>query len=145
MNFGNNLNNDKYFYFKGASLSYMNDVTNGLTLALAVRRNIEGAEFDYQFRDRGTSYKNFNTLFTLKYSPNSTNIMTPQGKSLIDQKFPELYFNYEQSYKMLGGDFNYSRFDALFVHNFKTAIGLQASDSTEGWFWEKLRYGKTLR
>jgi hypothetical protein len=41
MNFGNNLNNDKYFYFKGASLSYMNDVTNGLTLALAVRRNIE--------------------------------------------------------------------------------------------------------
>jgi hypothetical protein len=35
---------------------------------------------------------------------------------------------------MLGGDFNYSRFDALFVHNFKTAIGLPASDSTEGGF-----------
>ncbi|MGN7706469.1 MULTISPECIES: DUF5686 family protein [unclassified Chryseobacterium] len=123
MNFGNNLNNDKYFHFKGASLSYMNDVTNGLTLALAVRRNTEAAEFDYQFRDRGTSYRNFNTLFTLKYSPNSTNIMTPQGKSLIDQKYPELYFNYEQSYKLLQGNFNYSRFDALFVHNFKTPIG----------------------
>jgi hypothetical protein len=123
MNFGNNLNNDKYFHFKGASLSYMNDVTNGLTLALAVRRNTEEAEFDYQFRDRGTSYRNFNTLFTLKYSPNSTNIMTPQGKSLIDQKYPELYFNYEQSYKLLQGNFNYSRFDALFVHNFKTPIG----------------------
>ncbi|MGI9582199.1 hypothetical protein ACR1PO_13350 [Chryseobacterium sp. RRHN12] len=123
MNFGNNLNNDKYFHFKGATLSYMNDVTNGLTLALAVRRNTEEAEFDYQFRDRGTSYRNFNTLFTLKYSPNSTNIMTPQGKSLIDQKYPELYFNYEQSYKLLQGDFNYSRFDALFVHNFKTPIG----------------------
>ncbi len=123
MNFGNNLNNDKYFHFKGASLSYLNDVTNGLTLAIAVRRNIEEAQFDYQFRDSGSSFKNFNTLFTLKYSPNSTNIMTPQGKSLIDQKYPELYFNYEQSYKMAGGDFNYSRFDALFVHNFKTAIG----------------------
>ncbi|WP_228451616.1 DUF5686 family protein [Chryseobacterium rhizoplanae] len=123
MNFGNNLNNDKYFHFKGAALSYMNDVTNGLTLALAVRRNTEEAEFDYQFRDRGTSYRNFNTLFTLKYSPNSTNIMTPQGKSLIDQKYPELYFNYEQSYKLLQGNFNYSRFDALFVHNFKTPIG----------------------
>ncbi|WP_374464815.1 hypothetical protein [Chryseobacterium sp.] len=123
MNFGNNLNNDKYFHFKGATLSYMNDVTNGLTLALAVRRNTEEAEFDYQFRDRGTSYRNFNTLFTLKYSPNSTNIMTPQGKSLIDQKYPELYFNYEQSYKLLQGDFNYFRFDALFVHNFKTPIG----------------------
>lgn len=123
MNFGNNLNNDKYFHFKGIALSYMNDVTNGLTLALAVRRNTEAAEFDYQFRDRGTSYRNFNTLFTLKYSPNSTNIMTPQGKSLIDQKYPELYFNYEQSYKLLQGNFNYSRFDALFVHNFKTPIG----------------------
>ncbi len=78
MNFGNNLNNDKYFHFKGASLSYLNDVTNGLTLALAVRRNIEEAQFDYQFRDGGSSFKNFNTLFTLKYSPNSTNIMTPQ-------------------------------------------------------------------
>ncbi|WP_228451316.1 MULTISPECIES: hypothetical protein [unclassified Chryseobacterium] len=123
MNFGNNLNNDRYFHFKGMSLSYLNDVTNGLTVALAVRRNTEEAEFDYQFRDRGTSYRNFNTLFTLKYSPNSTNIMTPQGKSLIDQKYPELYFNYEQSYKLLQGDFNYSRFDALFVHNFKTPIG----------------------
>jgi hypothetical protein len=58
----------------------MNDVTNGLTLAFAVRRNIEEAEFDYQFRNGGSSFKNFNTLFTLKYSPNSTNIMTPQGK-----------------------------------------------------------------
>jgi hypothetical protein len=123
MNFGNNLNNDRYFHFKGMSLSYLNDVTNGLTIALAARRNTEEAEFDYQFRDRGTSYRNFNTLFTLKYSPNSTNIMTPQGKSLIDQKYPELYFNYEQSYKILQGDFNYSRFDALFVHNFKTPIG----------------------
>jgi hypothetical protein len=123
MNFGNNLNNDRYFHFRGMSLSYLNDVTNGLTVALAVRRNTEEAEFDYQFRDRGTSYRNFNTLFTLKYSPNSTNIMTPQGKSLIDQKYPELYFNYEQSYKILQGDFNYSRFDALFVHNFKTPIG----------------------
>ncbi|WNI36654.1 hypothetical protein [Chryseobacterium sp. SG20098] len=123
MNFGNNLNNDRYFHFKGMSLSYLNDVTNRLTVALAVRRNTEEAEFDYQFRDRGTSYRNFNTLFTLKYSPNSTNIMTPQGKSLIDQKYPELYFNYEQSYKILQGDFNYSRFDALFVHNFKTPIG----------------------
>lgn len=123
MNFGNNLNNDRYFHFKGMSLSYLNDVTNGLTVALAVRRNTEEAEFDYQFRDRGTSYRNFNTLFTLKYSPNSTNIMTPQGKSLIDQKYPELYFNYEQSYKILQADFNYSRFDALFVHNFKTPIG----------------------
>lgn len=123
MNYGNNINNDKYFHFKGAALSYLNDVTNGLTLVFAAKRNFEEAMFDYQFRGRGAAFENFNTLFTLKYSPNSTNIMTPQGKSLIDQKYPELYFNYEQSYKILGGDFNYTRFDALFVHNFKTMLG----------------------
>ncbi len=123
MNYGNNLNNDKYFRYKGASISYLNDITNGLTLAFAARRNDEEAMFNYQFRNSGSSFDNFNTLLTLKFSPNSTNIMTPQGKSLVDQKYPELYFNYEQSYHLLGGDFNYTRFDALFVHNFKTVLG----------------------
>ncbi len=123
MNVGNNINNDKYYHYRGASLSYLNDITNGLTLVFAARRNFEEAMFDYQFRNRGSSFNNFNTLFTLKFSPNSTNIMTPQGKSLIDQKYPEVYLNYEQSYRILGGDFNYSRFDALFIHNFKTPLG----------------------
>ncbi len=122
-NYGNNLNNDRYYHYKGASVSYLNDVTNGLTLVFAARRNLEEALFDYSFRNRGSSFDNFNTLFTLKYSPNSTNLMTPQGKSLIDQKYPEIYFNYEQSYKAFGGDFDYSRFDALFIHNFKTMFG----------------------
>lgn len=122
-NYGNNLNNDRYYHYRGGSVSYLNDVTNGLTLVFAARTNMEEAMFDYSFRGRGSSFNNFNTLFTLKYSPNSTNIMTPQGKSLIDQKYPELYFNYEQSYKALSGDFNYTRFDALFVHNFKTMLG----------------------
>ncbi len=122
-NYGNNLNNDRYYHYRGASVSYLNDITNGLTLVFAARRNLEEALFDYSFRGRGSSFENFNTLFTLKYSPNSTNIMTPQGKSLIDQKYPELYFNYEQSYKVFGGDLSYARFDALFVHNFKTMLG----------------------
>lgn len=123
MNYGNNINNDKYYQYKGVSLSYLNDVSNGLTLAFAAKRQSEEAKFDYSFRNGGSAFENFNTLFTLKFSPKSTNIMTPQGKSVIEQKFPELYFNYEQSFKAFGGDFNYTRFDALFVHNFKTRVG----------------------
>lgn len=122
-NYGNNINNDRYYHYKGVSVSYLNDVSNGLTLAIAARRNLEEANFDYSFKNEGSRFHNFNTLFTLKYSPNSTNIMTPQGKSLIEQKNPELYFNIEQSYKALGADFNYTRFDALFIHNFKTRLG----------------------
>ncbi len=123
MNYGNNINNDKYYHYRGASLSYLNDVTNGLTVAVAARRNFEEAKFDYDFRNGGSVFENFNTLFTLKYSPNSTNIMTPQGKSIVEQRYPELYFNYEQSFKAFSGDFNYTRFDALFIHNFKTMLG----------------------
>ncbi|MBD8082582.1 hypothetical protein [Chryseobacterium caseinilyticum] len=123
MNYGNNINNDKYYHYKGVSLSYLNDVSNGLTLAFAARRNFEEAQFDYNFRNEGAGFHNFNTLFTLKYSPNSTNIMTPQGKSIVEQRNPELYFNFEKSFSAFGGDFNYTRFDALFIHNFKTLIG----------------------
>lgn len=122
-NYGNNLNNSRYFQFKGVSLSYTNDLTNALTIVSTVRRNSEKAMFDYDFRDKGAAFDNFNTLITLKYSPNSTNIMTPQGKSLLDQKFPEIYLNYEQSYKLFGGDLNYSRFDLLFLYNLKTMLG----------------------
>lgn len=123
MNYGNNINNDKYFHYKGVSISYLNDVSNGLTLAFAARRNFEEARYDYNFRNEGAGFHNFNGLFTLKYSPNSTNIMTPQGKSIVDQRNPELYFNFEKSFNAFGGDFNYTRFDALFIHNFKTLIG----------------------
>lgn len=123
MNYGNNINNDKYYRYQGVSVSYLNDVTNGLTLAFAAKRNTEEAKFDYNFRNSGSKFENFNTLVTLKYSPNSTNIMTPLGKSIVEQKYPELYLNFEQSFKALGGDFNYTRFDALFVQNFKTALG----------------------
>ncbi|KIC64343.1 hypothetical protein [Chryseobacterium taiwanense] len=122
-NYGNNLNNSRYFQFKGVSLSYTNDLTNALTIVSTVRRNSEKAMFDYDFRDKGAAFDNFNTLITLKYSPNSTNIMTPQGKSLLDQKFHEIYLNYEQSYKLFGGDLNYSRFDLLFLYNLKTILG----------------------
>ena len=123
MNYGNNLNNDKYYNSKGGKLTYLNDITNGISLIVGLARYRETALFNYQFQDQGFSFENFKTQITLKFSPNSTNIMTPQGKSIVDQRYPELYFNYEQGLKMFGGDLTYGRFDMLFIHNFKTFIG----------------------
>ncbi len=122
-NYGNNLNNDKYYNYKGVSLTYNNDITNAITMVFGVKRNQENALFDYSFMDKGNNFQNFTTSFTMKFSPNSTNIMTPQGKTIVDQKFPELYVNYEQGFKAFGGDLEYSRFDFLFVHNLKTILG----------------------
>lgn len=122
-NYGNNLNNNKYYNFRGVSLAYNNDITNGITMIFGAKRFSENALFDYNFMNKGNEFENFNLNYTFKFSPNSTNIMTPQGKTIIDQKFPELYINYDQGFKAFGGDFNYSRFDFLFVHNVKTILG----------------------
>jgi hypothetical protein len=71
--------------------------------------------------------------------------MTPQGKSLLDQKYPEFYLNYEQSYKLFGGDLNYSRFDLLFLYNFKTMLGTTGFRLYGGMVLEELRSGKILQ
>ena len=49
--------------------------------------------------------------------------MTPYGKYTYEQNFPEAFLNYEQGYKSLGGEFNYSRFDALITHQFRSSWG----------------------
>lgn len=50
--------------------------------------------------------------------------MTPSGKFTYEQNFPEFYLNFEQGLKTLGGDLNYSKFDVLAQHNFKTKAGV---------------------
>ena len=50
--------------------------------------------------------------------------MTPFGKLTYEEGLPEVYFNYEQGYKALGGEFNFGRFDLLFAHQFKSKIGV---------------------
>ncbi|WP_343607802.1 DUF5686 family protein [Chryseobacterium oranimense] len=124
MNSGVALNNNVFFGHKGFKLSYENDITNALTINVTAKRTQEESQFDYSFKDLGNQFDIASSVITLKYSPNSKNIMTPTGKYTYEQNLPELYFNYEQGYKALGGDFNFSRFDALFVQNFKTKLGV---------------------
>lgn len=124
MNSGIDLRNDRFYHFDGFKLSYENDLTNGLTVNVSAKKENEEALFDYNYRNLGNQFKNFATQITLKYSPNSKNIMTPSGKYTYDQNYPEFYLNYEQGLKTLDGDFNYSRLDALVQHVFKTKIGV---------------------
>ncbi len=123
-NSGVDLNNDKFYHFEGFKISYENDLTHALTLRLSAKRDREEAKFDYNFNNLGNNFDNFATKLTLKYSPNSKTMMTPSGKLTYEQNYPEFYFNYEQGLKTFGGDFNFSRFDFLVQHNFKTKIGV---------------------
>lgn len=124
MNSGIDLNNERFYKFSGFKVAYETDLNNALTLNISAKRNTEEAKFDYGFRDLGAQFENFATQLTLKYSPNSKNIMTPAGKFTYEQNFPEFYFNYEQALKTFGGDFDYSRFDFLVQHVMKSKIGV---------------------
>lgn len=124
MNSGVALNNNVFFGYKGFKVSYENDFTNALTINIATKRTQEESKFNYNFKELGSRFDITSSTITLKYSPNSKNIMTPTGKYTYEQNLPEFYLNYEQGYKALGGDLQFSRFDALFVQNFKTKLGL---------------------
>ncbi|MGA9212168.1 DUF5686 family protein [Kaistella sp.] len=123
-NSGVDLNNDRFYHFEGFKVSYENDLSNALTLKISAKRNHEEAKFDYNYNNLGNNFENFTTQLTLKYSPNSKSMMTPAGKLTYEQNYPEYYFNYEQGLKTFGGDFNFSRFDFLVQHHFKTKIGV---------------------
>lgn len=124
MNSGVDLYNDKFYRYQGFKFSYENDLSNATTLRVSLKKSTEEAGFAYDFENLGSHFQNFSGILTLKYAPNSKNMMTPSGKFTYDSQLPELYLNYEQGLKALGGQLDYSRFDALFVHRFKTDLGL---------------------
>ena len=124
MNSGVAINNNVFYNYEGFKLSYQNDITNGLTLNIAAKRSQEEALFNYSYKDLGSRFDITSATLTLKYSPNSKNIMTPEGKYTYEQNYPEFYINYEQGLKAWDGDFNFSRFDVLISHNLKTKLGV---------------------
>lgn len=124
MNGGVDLQNDKFYRYNGFKLSYQVDLNNALTLLVSGKRQNEEAKFNYSFLEEQRRFTNFASTITLKYSPNSKNIMTPTGKYTFDYKFPEIYFNYEQGMKTMGGNFNYSRLDLLYTHQFRSKLGV---------------------
>jgi hypothetical protein len=124
MNAGIDLKNDRFYRYDGFKLSFEHDLNNDLTLRASAKKDREEATFDYGYMQRGARFQNFATQLTLKYSPRSKNIMTPAGKFTYEQNYPEFFFNYEQGLNALGGELQYSRFDALAQHSFKTKAGV---------------------
>ncbi|MDO5616713.1 MAG: hypothetical protein Q4G16_11015 [Cruoricaptor ignavus] len=124
MNAGVEMKNDKFYSFKGFRFSYENDLLNSLTLRVSTFRNQEEALFNYSYKNLGKSFINSGAKITLKYAPGSKNIMTPSGKYTFEQSLPEVYFNFEKSTNIFGGEFNYSKLDVFYTHQFKTKLGV---------------------
>ncbi len=124
MNSGVDMKNDVFYGYKGFKLSYETDIANSLTLQVAAKKDQERALFDYDYKGLGSEFDNFSTRISLKYSPQSKNIMTPSGKYTFEQNFPEVFFNYEKGMKTFGGDLEYDRFDVLLAHQLKWSGGV---------------------
>lgn len=137
MNSGMPIQNDKYYKFDGFKFGYEVDLSNSLTLNVSAKKQNEEAGYPYEFMGMSRKFENFSSLATIKFSPNNRNIMTPAGKYTFEQNFPEVFFNYEQGYKSLSGEFNYSRFDVLYTHQFRTSLGMTQTRAFGGYYLGK--------
>ncbi|MPS72909.1 MAG: hypothetical protein E2590_07090 [Chryseobacterium sp.] len=136
-NNGMSIQNDKYYKFDGFRFGYEVDLSNSLTLNVSAKKQNEESGYPYEFMGMSRKFENFSSLATIKFSPNNRNIMTPAGKYTFEQNFPEVFFNYEQGYQSLGGEFNYSRFDVLYTHQFRTSLGMTQTRAFGGYYLGK--------
>ncbi len=92
-------------------------------MKIAVNKEKQEALFNYQYKNLGKNFDNASAILSLKFSPNDKNIMTPTGKYTYEKSYPQVFVNYEKGFNALGGDLDYNRLDALFIHQFRTKLG----------------------
>lgn len=116
--------NDRFYHSKQVGASYLYDISNSLTFKIGFSREWQKALFDYQFKGYNGDYDNMSTKFSLKFSPNDKNVMTPTGKYTYEKKFPQFFMNVEFGNQWLGGTLNYQKFDAMAIHQFRNKLGV---------------------
>lgn len=117
------LHNGNFYKNQKWGAFFLYDISNSLSMKVAVNKEKQEALFDYQYKNSGNHFDNTSATFSLKFSPNDKNIMTPSGKYTYEKGFPQVFMNYEQGFKTLGGDLDYQRLDLLLIHQFRSKLG----------------------
>ncbi|WP_185287343.1 DUF5686 family protein [Chryseobacterium lactis] len=117
------LHNGNFYKNQKWGASFLYDISNSLSMKVAVNKEKQEALFDYQYKNSGNRFDNTSATLSLKFSPNDKNIMTPSGKYTYEKGFPQVFMNYEQGFKTLGGDLDYQRLDLLLIHQFRSKLG----------------------
>lgn len=117
------LHNSTFYRNRKWEASFLYDLSNSLSMKIAVNKENQEALFNYQYRDRGNRFDNVSTTLSLKFAPNDKNIMTPSGKYTYEKGYPQIFVNYEKGFEALGGQLDYHRLDALIIHQFRTRLG----------------------
>ncbi|MFN4365842.1 DUF5686 family protein [Chryseobacterium hispalense] len=117
------LHNAVFYKSQRWGASYLYDISNSLSMKIAVNKEKQQALFDYQYKNLGNSFDNTNAILSFKFAPNDKNIMTPSGKYTYEKKYPQVFVNFEKGFNTLGGELDYNRLDALFIHQFRSKLG----------------------
>lgn len=112
-----------FYHFKGASLSYEDHWSDNLTFKILLGKQDERALFPYAYKNMKGSFTNTHLNISLKYAVGSKSMMTPDGQYTIDEGRPLFFIHFEKGIAGWGGQFDYSRWDVLAVHGFKTSLG----------------------
>jgi len=117
------LHNGTFYKNQKWGASFLYDISNSLSMKVAVNKEKQKALFDYQYKNLGNSFDNTSATVSLKFAPNDKNIMTPSGKYTYEKSYPQIFMNYEKGFDALGGDLDYHRLDALIIHQFRSKLG----------------------
>ncbi|WP_374460173.1 DUF5686 family protein [Chryseobacterium taeanense] len=117
------LHNSTFYRNQRYGASFLYDISNSLSMKIALNKEKQNALFDYQYKNMGNAFDNTNAILSLKFAPNDKNIMTPSGKYTYEKGYPQVFLNYEKGFKTLGGDLDYNRLDALIIHQFRSKLG----------------------
>ncbi len=117
------LHNATFYKNQKWGASFLYDISNSLSMKVAVNKEKQKALFDYQYKNLGNSFDNTSATLSLKFAPNDKNIMTPSGKYTYEKSFPQIFLNYEKGFEALGGDLDYDRVDVLIIHQFRSKLG----------------------
>ncbi|MCX8523097.1 hypothetical protein OF897_04070 [Chryseobacterium formosus] len=117
------LHNANFYKNQKWGASYLYDISNSLSMKIAVNKEKQQALFDYNYKNLGNQFDNTSATLSFKFSPNDKNIMTPSGKYTYEKGFPQVYVNFEKGFETLNGDLDYNRLDALIIHQFRSKLG----------------------
>ncbi|WP_294304295.1 DUF5686 family protein [uncultured Chryseobacterium sp.] len=117
------LHNATFYRNQKWGASFLYDISNSLSMKIALNKEKQQALFDYRYKDLGNAFDNTSAALSLKFSPNDKNIMTPSGKYTYEKGYPQVFVNYEKGFRTLGGELDYHRLDALIIHQFRSKLG----------------------
>ncbi|NAS32156.1 carboxypeptidase-like regulatory domain-containing protein [Flavobacteriaceae bacterium R38] len=112
-----------FYKNKKISAYIEHDLTAKLQGKLQLNRSRNDPQFEYTFVNNGVSITNFNIAsaqLSFQWSPFNEYILTPVGKKITKQGFPQVTFQATQSFEnVLDSDFNFTKLNLRLIHEIR--------------------------